>query len=390
MSPAVHGRIGRGLASAERVVQPLVRDRLVQGGQCRGGDRSSGQKPSAGELWGKHKRDFARSKPSRAAPLQSVGMEMRAAIELDGQYRVLREGAGLIDRSERGKLLVSGPDAATFLQGQLTNDVEAITPGEGCYAALLDRKGHTQADMRVLRLASDRLWIDLEPEAAETVNRHLSLYRVGQEVEIADRTEDCAILSIVGPGAPAISGAGSLSPEHAHHELKLADTTCRAVATDLGLDLICAAADAKRVVAALLEAGAERVSEQAAEIVRVEAGRPRFGREMSAATLPQEAGIDDRAVSFTKGCYIGQETVARLHYKGKPNRHLRGLRLDQPVADRDPIKLGDRELGQVGTAVISPALGPIALAVIRREAEPGARVTVGDEGVGAEVVALPF
>jgi folate-binding protein YgfZ len=132
------------------------------------------------------------------------------------------------------------------------------------------------------------------------------------------------------------------------------------------------------------------VSEAAAEIVRVESGRPRLGREISTRTLPQEAGIDGRAVSFTKGCYIGQETVARLHYKGKPNRHLRGLRLEAPVAAGDPIVLEDRELGQIGTAVVSPANGPIALAVIRREAEPGAQVEVGENRVGAQVVDPPF
>lgn len=217
-------------------------------------------------------------------------MAANAVVELDGQYRVLREGAGLLDRSKRGKLLVSGADAPGFLQGQLTNDVEAIAPGEGCYAALLDRKGHMQADMRVLRIGPDRLWVDLEPEGTETVGRHLSLYRVGQEVEIANLTEDRAIVSIIGPEATAISGAGSLSPEHAHRELELADAACRAVATDLGLDLICAAADARAVVDALLGAGAEKVSEQAAEIVRVESGRPRFGREMSAATIPRRPG----------------------------------------------------------------------------------------------------
>jgi folate-binding protein YgfZ len=313
-----------------------------------------------------------------------------AAVELDGQYRVLREGAGLVDRSRRGKLVVSGTDAVAFLQGQLTNDIEASPPGAGCYAALLDRKGHIQSDLRVLRLGPERLWLDLEPEATETVSRHLSLHRVGQEVEIADRSGDRAILSIIGPGASAISGAGNLSPEHAHRELQLAGTRCRAVGTDVGVDVVCDVGDVGAVAAALLEAGAEKVNEPAAEIVRVESGRPRFGREMSAATLPQEAGIDDRAVSFSKGCYIGQETVARLHYKGKPNRHLRGLRLEQPVAGGDSIRLGDRELGQVGTAVISPALGPIALAVIRREAEPGARVTVGAGDVRAQVVALPF
>ena len=106
--------------------------------------------------------------------------------------------------------------------------------------------------------------------------------------------------------------------------------------------------------------------------------------------MPHEAGIDERAVSFTKGCYIGQETVARLHYKGKPNRHLRGLRLEAPAPGRDAIALGRREVGRIGTAVVSPALGPIALAVIRREAEPGALVEVGESGSARQVVEPPF
>jgi folate-binding protein YgfZ len=110
---------------------------------------------------------------------------------------------------------------------------------------------------------------------------------------------------------------------------------------------------------------------------------------MTTETIPQEAGINERAVSFTKGCYIGQETVARLHYKGKPNRHLRGLRLEAAVDAGAPIVLDERELGRVGSAALSPALGPIALAIVRREAQPGTRVAVGD-GVTAEVVDLPF
>lgn len=312
-----------------------------------------------------------------------------APVELDGQYRVLREGAGMIDRSERGKLVVFGADALGFLQGQLTNDLEAIAVNEGCYAALLDRKGHLQADMRVLRLEADRLWLDLERTATDAVVRHLSLYRVGQEVEISDRTDE-AILSVIGPAAPSVTGAEGLRPEHAHRELEVARVRCRAAATDLGVDLICAAGDLEPLTAGLAEAGAERAGEAAAEIIRVESGRPRFGREMTTATIPQEADIDDRAVSFTKGCYIGQETVARLHYKGKPNRHLRGLRLETPVAAGDPVTLDGRDLGQVGTAVVSPALGPLALAVIRREAQPGSRVAVGEAGVAAEVVSLPF
>jgi tRNA-modifying protein YgfZ len=311
-------------------------------------------------------------------------------VELDGQYRALREGGGLVDRSERGKLVVSGPDAVEFLQGQLTNDLEALVPGDGCYAALLDRKGHMQADMRVLRLAEAEVWLDTEPGAADAVVRHLSTYKVGRQVELAEPGSELAILSLVGPAAGELIGTGPLAPEHAHRELEVGSVGCRAVATDLGIDLICPASQAPDVARALIEAGAAKVSEPAAEILRVESGRPRFGREMSAATIPQEAGIDGRAVSFTKGCYIGQETVARLHYKGKPNRHLRGLRLEGPVAEDDPIALDDREVGRIGTAVISPAHGPIALAVIRREAEPGAMVEVGAGGVGARVVELPF
>ena len=144
-----------------------------------------------------------------------------------------------------------------------------------------------------------------------------------------------------------------------------------AVATDLGLDLITRAEQESELRRLLAASGAVEVSEAAAEILRVESGRPRFGREMSNATIPQEAGIDARAVSFTKGCYIGQETVARLHYRGKPNRHLRGLRLEAPVTGDEAIAHEAREVGRIGTAVTSPAHGPIALAVIRREAEPG-------------------
>jgi folate-binding protein YgfZ len=311
------------------------------------------------------------------------------AVELDGQYRALREGAGVLDRSERGKIVVGGPDAADFVQAQLTNDIEGLAPGEGCYAALLDRKGHMQADMRVLRLGAEEIWLDTEREARDAVLRHLSMYRIGRELELVDNPTQ-AILSTIGPRAAELTGAGPLSPEHAHREIELGGVACRAVATDLGVDLICAAGDAGTLAGALHAAGAVRVGEAAAEILRVESGRPRFGREMTTATIPQEAGIDDRAVSFSKGCYIGQETVARLHYKGKPNRHLRGLRLAAPVDDGDPIVLDGREVGRIGTAVLSPAFGPLALAVIRREAELGDRVEIGESAIAAEVTEVPF
>jgi folate-binding protein YgfZ len=124
--------------------------------------------------------------------------------------------------------------------------------------------------------------------------------------------------------------------------------------------------------------------------VRIESGRPRYGADLDDATIPQEAGLNDRAVSFTKGCYVGQETVARLFYRGKPNRHLRGLRLSAPAPAGMPLRLGEREVGRLASVALSPVHGPIALALVRREAGPGDTLAVGDEGLSALVVELPF
>jgi folate-binding protein YgfZ len=311
-----------------------------------------------------------------------------APPELDAQYRVLRESAGALRRTGRRVFAVDGPDAADYLQGQLTNDVEALEPGTGCYSALLDRKGRMQADMRVLRHEAGFV-IDTEPETGDAVLRHLSMYKIGRDVEVSDRSAERALISVIGPAAAQIVLDGPPGPEGTHRRVQLAGVDAAAIATDVGVDLLAGTEDVEAVLAELERRGAEPVGEEAAEIVRVESGRPRFGREMSATTIPQEAGINERAVSFTKGCYIGQETVARLHYKGKPNRRLVGLRLSAGVAAGDPIRLGDRELGSVGTAVLSPARGPIALAIVRREAELGDTVTVGD-GATAELVELPF
>jgi folate-binding protein YgfZ len=310
-------------------------------------------------------------------------------IELDAQYRQLREECGLLDRGDRGKLLVSGPEAAEYLQGQLTNDVEALQPGEGQYAALLDRKGHMQADMRVLRLAAEEIWVDTEPEAMAAAARHLQMYKVGREVEVADVGAERAILSLIGPRSAEIAG-GSVLPENASEQTAVAGTECVAVGTTTGVDLIAVAAEAGRLREALLTGGAVEVSAEAAEILRIEAGVPRYGAEMGAETMPAEAGIVETAVSFTKGCYIGQETVARLHYKGRPNRHLRGLRLSAPASPGAELRLGEKEVGRLGGSCVSPALGPIGLAIVRREAEPGTELAVGEDGVTAEVVDLPF
>jgi folate-binding protein YgfZ len=311
------------------------------------------------------------------------------AVELDAQYRQLREECGLLDRSDRGKLIVSGSEAAEYLQGQLTNDVEALSPGDGQYAALLDRKGHMQADMRVLRTSPEEIWIDTEPEALEAARRHLEMYKVGREVTVVDVSGERAILSLVGPRGVEIAGTAVL-PEFACEATAVAGVDCLAAGTAAGIDLIARSGEAARLREALLDAGAVEVGPEATEVLRIEAGVPRFGAEMSGETMPAEAGIVERAVSFTKGCYIGQEPVARLHYKGRPNRHLRGLELSAPAAPGASLRLGEKEVGRVGSACVSPARGPIALAIVRREAEPGAELTVGEDGVTARVVDLPF
>jgi tRNA-modifying protein YgfZ len=310
-------------------------------------------------------------------------------VELDGQYRALREEAGYLPR-ERAALIVRGPDATEYLQGQLTNDVEALAPGQGSYAALLDRKGHLQSDMRILHLENGDIWLDLEPGPAPAVLKHLRTYSIGRDVEVEDVTDQWAITSLIGPRAGELAGFEGLGPEHAQRFREWDGTEVLAVATDVGIDLITRGEQAESLASQLEAAGAAEVSEAAAEILRVESGRPRFGHDMGPESMPAEAGITERAVDFEKGCYIGQEPVARLHYRGKPNRTLRGLRLSEPVEPGSPLMLGEREVGKVGTACLSPAHGPIALAIVRREAAEGDRLAVGDGGMTAEVVALPF
>src|SRR6478609_6498016 len=279
-------------------------------------------------------------------------MPEAVTVEIDAQYRQLREECGVVDRSDRGMLLVTGSEAAEYLQGQLTNDIEVLEPGEGCYAALLDRKGHMQGDMRVLVVDAEKVWIDTEPEAFAAAKRHLGMYKIGRDADVVDAGEERAIVSLIGPRSAELAGSSPL-PEYCHEEIAINGIECPAVGTALGIDLIPHAADRERLIAALGDAGAPEVDPAAAEIVRIESGTPRFGSEMDTATMPAEAGIVASAVNFEKGCYIGQETVARLHYKGKPNRHLRGLRLSAPASQGAVLFLGEKEVGKLGGSCIS-------------------------------------
>jgi folate-binding protein YgfZ len=316
-----------------------------------------------------------------------------AAIDtspLDAEYRALTKGCGLVDRSDRGKLALTGPGAKEFLAGQVTNDTEALVPGEGCYAAFLTPKGKMLGDLRILD-RGDELLLDSERPALQALFDMIRRFKIGYRVELHKRTVERGLLSLLGPDAARNAGAETLpAVEHANAAVEINGIAAIVARTDTGVDLVCDAADTERLTEVLRDRGAAPVSEEAAEIVRVEHGRPRYGIDLDETVIPQEAGLNERAVSFTKGCYVGQETVARLHYKGKPNRHLRGLRLTAPVEPGAELGLGERSVGRLTSSVLSPAHGPIGLALVRREAEPGATLTLGDSEAHAVVVELPF
>jgi folate-binding protein YgfZ len=185
-----------------------------------------------------------------------------------------------------------------------------------------------------------------------------------------------------------VEGLGA--DEDTHVATEVDEIPARAIRTDLGIDLLCDAADTATLTAALAARGAVPISDAVADCVRIEHGRPRYGVDLDDSVIPQEADLNDRAVSFTKGCYVGQETVARLFYRGKPNRTLRGLRLSAPAATGAEVRFGDRVVGRLASVAESPALGSVALALVRREAPPGSTVAVGADEVEAVVVELPF
>ncbi len=259
-------------------------------------------------------------------------------------------------------------------------------------------------NMAVGVMRETELVVRIEPEETEAACREPHVHEFGRPgrkpmtgfvlVEPEGLEDDDALARWVDVGVDVFAPAEAIDAVRAALEAAGAVPVTEDAAETLrvergrpryGVDLICDAERTDEVKAAL---GVPEVGEAVAEIVRVEHGRPRFGIELDDSVIPQEAGLNERAVSFTKGCYVGQETAARLHYRGKPNRHLRGLRLSEPVATGEPLRLGEREVGRVGTSVVSPAHGPIALALVRREAAPGDTVAAGE--ATATVVELPF
>lgn len=327
----------------------------------------------------------------------------------DAEYAALASGALLVDRSERGRMRLSGAQAAEMLTGLVTNDVVALSPGDGCYAAALNAKGKILADIRILREGPTEFLVDSPVRAADVwfatvrkfVNPRLAPYRdvTGELVQLGVfgvsavtitaratglQTESLRVLAEYEHVAGAIAGEPVLVSRSPH------------LGSVAGFELFAPTAVREALWRALLHGGATAAGLEAFDVARIEAGRPEWGLDIDDSTIPQEANFDDlHAISYTKGCYTGQETVARVHFRGHVNRHLRGLKIAGAHPPRGAT-LTDPEsakpMGDVRSSARSPALGFIALGMVRREVAPGAELGIEWEGGSARamVVALPF
>ena len=336
------------------------------------------------------------------APGERNGSKKHLKQDNSSGYAALGDGAAIVEK-ETGRLLVRGADRRSYLQGLLTNDIAALVPGTGCYAAMLTAQGRMMTDMRVLELG-DAILLDLPRETTQRVQEHLEQFVFAEDVQVEDATDARAEVGVYGPGAldllSAIPVEGGLPAAlYASTRIRVAGVDAIAIASDdngvAGYDLLVDAADGDVVRAALQRAGAMVASADDVETVRIERGRPRFGVDMDADTIPLEAGLEDRAISRSKGCYVGQEVIVRVQDRGhgRVARRLVGLTFDATAAVPSrgtPVHAGDREIGRVTSAAWSPSLArPIALGYVHRDfVEPGTHVRV--EGAEAVVSALPL
>lgn len=320
-------------------------------------------------------------------------------------YRALHDGAVLVDCSDRSRLRLEGPRAAEVMSGLVTNDVMTLAPGEGAYAAALTPKGKVIADVRIFR-AEEAVLADVSPAAAEGWWAMLRKYINPRLAKYRDVSGEIADLSLFGPRAEAVIALAAEIPGESlgldgpfrHRVLSIAESSVVvARIPDAGVDgfsLFCPAESKDGLADLLVACGARREGAEILEIARVEAGRPAWGRDIDETTLAQEANLDElQAISYEKGCYTGQETVARVHFRGHVNRLLRGLVLERSdVPSRSALWSGEKEVGDVRSIVTSPRRGPIALAMVRREVPVGERLElrVDGETIGATVVQLPF
>jgi folate-binding protein YgfZ len=323
------------------------------------------------------------------------------------EYAAVRSTVGLIDLSDRGLLQFTGPDRLSFLQGMLSNDLRALKPFDGQYATILTQQGKVVADVRVL-CSLNSFYLDCWENLKERVVEHLNRYLVADDVEIADRSEEYTCISLQGPNSElllrSLVANAELPAQAKQHAMIDVDGAAVCVVREdryrlPGLDLIVPLASISNLAEQLTSAGkqyaAAWVGEQAQNILRIEAGVPRYGVDFNEDNLLLEVGID-HAVSFIKGCYLGQEVVERIRSRGHVNKKLCGLLLDgqSPAAAGALIQADGKEAGKITSSVLSPRLNrPVALGFVMKEYwQPGTELTLRSAGgdILATVATLPF
>jgi folate-binding protein YgfZ len=323
-------------------------------------------------------------------------------------YRAACERAALFDQSSRGMIELIGKDALLFLHNLCTNDVKNLPLGAGCEAFLCTAKAKVVAYIALSHIRDgerDVVWLDCEPGQAESVFNYLNHYLISEQVELADRSGNVALLHLCGPEAQAILSRALGKPfsalaEWQHHTESLPEVgTCHFRRHDplgvAGFDVFCAHETASRLAQLLTAAGAIPAGEQTHEILRVEAGTPVYGKDIDHDRAVMEVGRTRQAISYTKGCFLGQEPIVMARDRGHVNRTLLGIQLSEgePLAHGTKLSKDGTEVGQVTSSVRSPQFGLIALAYVKRGfQEPGTALRVEPplDSWTATVTSLPF
>jgi folate-binding protein YgfZ len=351
----------------------------------------------------------------RSLPLEAIHLDAGASLDQSGDAQVVqsygdsapaaalraRTHLALWDRSHRATLRVIGPDRVSWLQGMITNDVQKLGVGQGCRATVVTSKGRMVAEVQVHK-RPDEIWLETSADRAEPLLTHLNRFIIMEDCQVEDRSTQFALLSLIGPEARTclteLVGTHPDIPLFAHRELRTPDLEELPLVVsrsdELGLeqyDLWVDPPMASAVWRRICECGAKPIGLDVVEVLRIEAGRPRFGAELDEETLPLEANLKD-AISYDKGCYLGQEIIARVTFRGHVNRELRGLLLEGAFPTLpSPLAQGTTVAGELRSATHSEWLGrDIGLGYVKREALAEGTALELPGGAKAQVCALPF
>jgi folate-binding protein YgfZ len=315
-------------------------------------------------------------------------------MSVNDELDALRTTAGVVDRSDRGAVLVTGPDAWSYLQNLVSADLDAVGEGGGVHSLLLTPQGKLDVDFRLLRVG-DEAWLDCDPGFGEQLTASLNRFRIRVKCDVTDRSGSWGSLAVRGPDAIVSAGAlGVEVPDAPHAHVPWEDAVIVRVPWPGGdgFDVIGPPATVERAAVALTGSGVHAVSTDAYEALRIEVGVPRQGLDLDEKTIPQEAFLERDAVSFTKGCFLGQELVCRIDTRGHVNKYLR--RLTGITDGRPPrgseIVAGDKVVGTVTSTVDAPDGPAVALGYVRHEVEPPAEVELRWEGGAGRAVVEPL